>query len=505
MTSLLEKKDKLLVVIDDCRKHGIEVLPPDINESNHEFTVVNGGIRFGLQAIKGIGEAPINAICAARKEGGKFISLFDFCERVSSRACGKSAIETLIKCGAFDSIHPNRQAMLDAAEGAIESGQKALADALSGQINMFGETTEAGRPKSMGQLPNVPDADRDVRLGWEKELLGLYISDHPLLPLRGFLEQETTSIESIASDRKLGDGARVTIGGMVTAVQRRVDKNGRTWATLTLEDLTGSMEILAFSKVFGKDGELVKDDAKLLITGRLTADNRRSMRDEEEGGDENTVFKIMADAIEEINVAEASEVPASEAVMSTVEIDRTSGNEFEAMPPEAMSGEAAATYAFAAQMPPADMPPANGGMTLNRNGGSAPISAPNTDYGPNGNGAVGALQQSYANGNGHANGYSEDGPARIARGFYPPPTASDCVHLHFTEEVANAAMISKVWNICRAHHGETPVWLHIDNGIETMQLKVSDSFNVEVSPEFCAQMREVLGHECVIEPCLSYG
>src|SRR5690606_14563675 len=116
MTSLLEKKDKLLVVIDDCRKHGIEVLPPDINESNHAFTVTpdGSGIRFGLQAIKGIGEGPVNAICEAREEGGRFKSLFDFCERVPSRACGRAQIETLIRCGTFDTLHDNRQAMLNA-------------------------------------------------------------------------------------------------------------------------------------------------------------------------------------------------------------------------------------------------------------------------------------------------------------------------------------------------------------------------------------------------------
>ncbi|HEX8834780.1 MAG TPA: OB-fold nucleic acid binding domain-containing protein, partial [Abditibacteriaceae bacterium] len=315
MTSLLEKKDKLLVVIDDCRKHDIDVLPPDVNESNHEFTVVEGGIRFGLQAIKGIGEAPINAICEARKEGGKFVSLFDFCERVPTRACGKSAIETLIKCGAFDSVCTNRQSMLDSVEGAIESGIKAQADALSGQINMFGEPAEMGRPKSMGQLSDVPDAGRDVRLAWEKELLGMYISDHPLLPLRGFLEQETTQMDTIGENPNLRDGSKVTIGGMVTVVKKMVDKNGRTWAAFTLEDLTGSMEVLAFSKTFDKCGECVKEDAILVVSGKLAADNRRSMRmnssDDDENGAgeaESTVFKIMADKIEEINVAEASSV-----------------------------------------------------------------------------------------------------------------------------------------------------------------------------------------------------
>ncbi|MBV9470639.1 MAG: DNA polymerase III subunit alpha, partial [Abitibacteriaceae bacterium] len=207
MTSLLEKKDKLLVVIDDCRKHGIEVLPPDVNESNHEFTVVGQGvdaaIRFGLQAIKGIGEAPVNAIIEARRTGGRFISLFDFCERVPPRACGKSAIETLIKCGAFDNINNNRQAMLEVVDNAIKTAELALKEA--GQVGLFDSGPTAGQPKLTGQIPDIPDADRDTRLGWEKELLGLYISDHPLLPLRHYLEQNTTAMERISEDRSLSD------------------------------------------------------------------------------------------------------------------------------------------------------------------------------------------------------------------------------------------------------------------------------------------------------------
>jgi DNA polymerase-3 subunit alpha len=541
MTSLLDKKDKLLVVIDDCRKHGIEVLPPDINESNHEFTVVEGGIRFGLQAIKGIGEAPVNAICEARKESGKFVSLFDFCERVASRACGKSALEVLIKCGAFDSIHNNRQAMIDAVPNAIESGAKAQADALSGQINMFGEATEMGRPKSLGQLPDIPDADRDMRLGWEKEYLGLYISDHPLLPLRDFLERETTSMVRIGDDRSLNDGSRVTIGGMVTTVKKMIDKNGRTWAAFTLEDLTGSLEVLAFSKTFDKFGDCVKEDAKLVVTGRLAADNRRSMRnnsEDEEAGEEATVFKVMADEIEEINVVEESTadfdptLPTRPATMGAASTSNgASGNasiEYEgSIPPD---GGMASSFAVDNGAVIANGGIANGGMSLNRSNGSNGNGYTNGN-GHNGNGANGnghangngnANGNGYANGNGHSNGHAnghsngnghaangrgydeENGPVRIARMFAPPPTSHDCIHLYFSEEKSTAEAIQRVWNICRTYPGEVPVWLHIDNGIEMMQLKVSDSFFVDASPEFCQEVTSILGEDCIVAPCPSY-
>lgn len=505
MTSLLEKKDKLLVVIDDCRKHDIAVLPADINESNHEFTVVEGGIRFGLQAIKGIGEAPINAICAARKEGGRFISLFDFCERVPTRACNKSAIETLIKCGAFDSIETNRAAMLEALEGAIDSGAKAQADALSGQINMFGEATEVGRPKSLGQLPNVADADRDTRLGWEKELLGLYISDHPLLPLRGYLENVTVALDRIGEDRTLVDNDKVTIGGMVTSVKKMVDKNGRTWAAFQLEDLTGSIEVLAFAKTYDKFGEFVKEDAKLVVSGRLAADNRRSMRnnsEEEEGGEESISYKVMADSIEEINVATAETVVSTKPVQSeAVGVDEAPlGSDPGAPEPAGHNGQANGNGGAHA---------APSGMSFNRS------HANGNGHATNGNGGG----YSNSNGNGHAappspppmeqSGGGQEGyprvPVRVGRVFAPPASASDSVHLYFAEDRAREELLSRVWNICRAHPGDVPVWLHIDNGVEMMQLKVSHSFWVDGSADFCEEVSNVLGADCVAPPVGVYA
>jgi DNA polymerase-3 subunit alpha len=477
MTSLLEKKDKLLVVIDDCRKRGIEVLPPDVNESNHAFTVTDdgSGIRFGLQAIKGIGEGPVNAIIEARAEGGRFVSLFDFCERVAARACGRAQIETLVRCGAFDTLHDNRQAMLDAVPGAMEQGAQALADALSGQMNIFAEATEVGRPKSTGALPDCPDADRDVRLAWEKEYLGLYISDHPLLPLREYLETRAVNLERIGEEKNLADGTPITVGGLVTSVQKRVDKNGRTWAIFTLEDLTGSIEILAFANTYEKCGHCVQEDAKLIVKGKLSADNRRGRIQQSNGGDDDeqggaeeaVVYKVMADEIEEIP---------------------TDAPEQAANPPRPRAQ------------------PQNG---------STP-SAPAWLAGNNGNGAHG---NGHSNGNSHAteNGgisitrRSVDGstPATppvpsaqpsAPRGFFPPAEASHCVHLHIAEEHATADVVMKLWNICKAHPGQTEVWLHIDNGIETLQLKVSPAYYVVPTPQFCDEVLAMLGEGRVLVP-----
>jgi DNA polymerase-3 subunit alpha len=479
MTSLLEKKDKLLVVIDDCRKHGIDVLPPDINESNHAFTVTpdGAGIRFGLQAIKGIGEGPVNAICEARGEGGRFTSLFDFCERVSGRACGKAQLETLVRCGAFDNLHANRQAMMEAIPGAMEQGAKALADALSGQMNIFGDSGAVGTPKSSGVLPDVPDADRDIRLAWEKEYLGLYISDHPLLPLRDYLDKKTVSLERIGEEKNLSDGVPVTVGGLVTTVKKMIDKNGRTWAAFTLEDLTGSIEILAFSKTFEACGHCVEEDAKLIVKGKLAADNRRGGRapQSEEGenaSEENIAYKIMADEID-IIASDAAEQGGSTpdfpraAAIGSIQ-DAASGN--------GTNGNGAPT----------------GHITINRR------SAPPSEEAPR------ALQAGSTPGSGSASEPTTPTPASqlpaAKRSFTPPQSALHCVHLHIAEDAANSDTIMKLWNICKAHPGQTEVWLHVDNGIETLQMKVSPAYFVVPTPEFCDQVLDVLGEGRVLVP-----
>jgi DNA polymerase III alpha subunit len=491
MTSLLEKKDKLLVVIDDCRKRGIEVLPPDVNESNHAFTVTDDGsaIRFGLQAIKGIGEGPVNAICQARAAGGRFVSLFDFCERIVARACGRSQIETLIRCGAFDSLHDNRAAMLDALPGAIEQGAQAAADALSGQMNIFGDAAESGTPKSAGVLPSVPDADREVRLAWEKEFLGLYISDHPLLPLREYLETCAVNMERIGEEKSLADGTPITVGGMVTTVQKRVDKNGRGWAIFSLEDLTGSIEVLAFANTFEKCGHCVQEDAKLLVKGKLSADNRRGRPqnnggdDDEQSGEEAVVYKIMADDI--------TEIPA-DAAEQVVRAPRARKRKTQ----PTVEPEPVPTVEASTPVPPA-------WLTTNDDNPMNAENTPNNDnpIDPSSNGGISITRRSVdAEVTSTPLSPPNPSPPPCASGFVPPEEASHCVHLHIAEEQASQDVLMKLWNICKAHPGQTEVWLHIDNGIETLQLKVSPAYFVVPTPQFCDEALAVLGEGRVLVP-----
>ncbi len=443
-----------------------------------------------MQAIKGIGEGPVAAICEARKEGGRFISIFDFCTRVAPRACGKGAIETLIKCGAFDSIHPNRQAALDSVD-------RALLDAVSaskGQGDLFGAPAETGQIKSTGTLEDVPDASRDERLTWEKELLGLYISDHPLLPLRGFLERRCSGLDKIGEEG-LRDGARVEVGGLVTSVMKRFDKNSRPWAIFGLEDLAGSIEVLAFAKTYEKCGECVTEDARLIVRGRISADTRRGgfKPNDDEDAESDTVYKIMADEIELIPVEEVADY--DEVMTPQVLAESSETPPLDTAPPQVLATPAT---------------PQNGnGISLHRSNIDSPPANGNGAYsnGANGNGTNGgyvpeapSYAPEFAASTTASNGEWGDAVESIGRFFSPPEWAAGCVHLHIGEDCATAETLGKLWNICKRHHGNTEVWLHIDNGLEMMQLRVAPDYWVEPSEEFAGELLSVLKAECLQVP-----
>ncbi len=501
MTSLLGNKDKLLIIIDDCRKHDIEVLAPDVNESNHDFTVIGMGerapIRFGLQAIKGIGQGPVDAIIEARQSGGKFISLHDFCERVPLRGCNKSCIETLVKSGGFDSITPNRQALLEGLDGAISAAQSAQADALSGQTNMFLDATpETGRPKTVGVLPEVEDAPSEKKLMWEKEYVGLYISDHPLNPLVDFLDQNAVPLGKITDGGGFSDGARLTIGGLATKVQKRTDKNGRNWAIFSLEDLTGSMEVLTFAKTFEKCGSCVSEDAKLLVTGRLSADNRggRPQSGGEEEGDEQIRFKMMADDIEIISEEQVQATEARPAKPKLV-AEAENGNGAGSNGSNGVKGHVLLDNLGAKNGSDANGH-SNGNGNGAQNGGngfsfsrsSAPsVTLPPPDSAPSSN-------------SNHA--YEEEGPPRIHHSFAPPGDAGDAVHVHVPAGAATREIINRLYNVCRRHPGATELWLHVDNGEEMVQLKVSASYWVNADDHFCEDVAGLLGGENVMVPTM---
>ena len=266
VSSVMNTKDKVPFYVNQCREMGIEVLPPDVNTSEVDFTVVEGQIRFGMNAVKGVGVGAIEAIIAARVEGGPFESLYDFCARVDSQMANKRVLEALIRSGAFDSTGDPRRGMLEALPVAMSDGERRRKDAAHGQGGLFDDVAEedSGQPH-----PTVPQVEYDqaTLLKAEKEVLGLYVSAHPLQGLREQLRDEIEVPAGALSDA--GDGAVTWTGGIVANAQKRVSKNGGVWLSFRLEDVDGGIECRAWPKVYEQYRELLVEDAIVKIKGRI--------------------------------------------------------------------------------------------------------------------------------------------------------------------------------------------------------------------------------------------
>jgi len=276
ISSVMSTKDKVPFFVSRCEDMGIEVLPPDVNESGHDFVVVEGNIRFGLDAVKNVGAAAVDAIIEAREAGGPFHSIWDFCERVDCRAVNKKAIESLIKCGALDSTGATRNGMLQILPEAQGSGQKAQQDALLGQGSIFDleEPAPAGGgalPSPFGgpQHPPVPavEDDRAERGAMEKETLGLFLSSHPLKEVRAALRLRVEC--SLAELEKKKDGEWVTVGGTITESKKIRTKKGDPMMFATLDDLEGSVEMLVFNSAYAANVDKIDGDRVLIVRGRV--------------------------------------------------------------------------------------------------------------------------------------------------------------------------------------------------------------------------------------------
>ncbi len=266
ISSVMNTKDKVPFYVNQCREMGIEVLPPDVNTSEVDFTVVEGKIRFGMNAVKGVGVGAIEAIIAARAEGGPFESLCDFCDRVDSQMANKRALEALIKSGAFDSTGDPRRGMLEALPVAMSDGERRRKDAAHGQGGLFDDVAEeeSGQPR-----PTVPQVENDqaTLLKAEKEVLGLYVSAHPLQGLREQLRDEIEVPAGALGDA--GDGAVTWTGGIVANAQKRVSKNGGVWLSFRLEDVDGGIDCRAWPKVYEQYRDLLVEDAIVKVKGRI--------------------------------------------------------------------------------------------------------------------------------------------------------------------------------------------------------------------------------------------
>jgi DNA polymerase-3 subunit alpha len=256
---------------------GIDVLPPDVNESGHDFVVTEGRIRFGLDAVKNVGAAAVDKVIEAREEGGPFTSIWDFCERVDCRAVNKKAIESLVRCGAFDLLHPSRAGMLEILPQAQGAGQKTQQDALLGQGSIFDfdePSGGAGAGAAAGGFvapthPPVPSLEDDPkdRNAMEKETLGLFLSSHPLKEVRPALRARVDCTLGELGDKK--DGDWVTVGGMISECKKIRTKKGDMMMFATLDDLEAQIETIVFNSALEANGSKLDVDKMVILRARV--------------------------------------------------------------------------------------------------------------------------------------------------------------------------------------------------------------------------------------------
>jgi DNA polymerase-3 subunit alpha len=252
---------KVAGAVAECQRMGIRVLPPDINESAQTFTVVNDAIRFGLAAVKNVGSGAVEAIIKARDENGPFVSLLDLASRVDTRLVNKRVLESLIKAGAFDSLGRPRAALLQEVDAALSGGQRAARQRSGAQTGLFGADDAPARP------PDVEEFSKAELLAMERDMLGMYISDHPLAQVRDELARRVNT--TIARLPEMRDRSEVVIGGLIAAIKRTTTKAGSAMAFATIEDLTGSVEVIIFPKTYEEAHLGLKRDAVVVVRGRL--------------------------------------------------------------------------------------------------------------------------------------------------------------------------------------------------------------------------------------------
>jgi DNA polymerase-3 subunit alpha len=267
ISSVMNTKDRVPFYAAACAEMGIEVLPPDVNSSACDFAVVGGAIRFGLNAVKNVGDPAARAIIAAREAGGAFESLWDFTERVDPQCANKRALESLIKCGALDSTGATRRGMLECLEQALSWGGRSQADKIAGQGSIFdlGDEAETA-PKNHPEIPGH-EFDKNELLRLEKETLGLYVSEHPLNAVRDQLRRKTDA--ALAELERRRDGEIVTVGGIVSAVKQVTTKKGEPMVFVRLDDVIGSAECVVFNSVYASSHELLVPDAILVVKARI--------------------------------------------------------------------------------------------------------------------------------------------------------------------------------------------------------------------------------------------
>jgi len=272
LTSVKDNAEKVGAYVEECRALGLEVLPPDVNESRRDFTVVDGQrIRFGLAGVRNVGANAVNAIIEARERDGPFRDLLDFCSRLDARVLNKRALESLIRAGAFASLKSSRRQLLAVLDEALHLAHRRQKEKASGQVSLFDDWGEAAGLVPELNLPDVPEFTRHEILAMEKEMLGLYLSGHPLQEYRAKLRALTTA--NAAEVPQLVPGQQVILGGLVVGMRTITTRKGEPMCFLTLEDLTARVEVVVFPRAYARFRRLLVPDAVILVNGTVHNNN----------------------------------------------------------------------------------------------------------------------------------------------------------------------------------------------------------------------------------------
>ena len=271
LTSVKDDKDKMAIYLNECRRMKIHVLPPDVNESQANFTPVGTDVRFGLTAVRNVGWNVVEQIITTRQEKGRFTDFADFMDKVPAQVCNKRLIESLVKAGAYDEMKHGRRALLAVHELAVDQYVDIKRNEAIGQDSLFGgmDADEGGFGVSVA-VPDIVEWDKMTLLGHEREMLGLYVSDHPLTGLEHVLSNAADcTIGQLLTDEDRPDGSFATICGLITAVTRKITKTGNAWAIVTVEDLEGAIDVLLFPSDYQLASNLLVEDTVVAIQGRL--------------------------------------------------------------------------------------------------------------------------------------------------------------------------------------------------------------------------------------------
>jgi DNA polymerase-3 subunit alpha len=275
LTSVGDSKDKMAMYLSECRRMGIKVLPPDVNESIGFFTAVGTDIRFGMGAVRNVGMNVVELIKQAREEKGAFTSFGDFLKKIPLGATNKRTIESLIKAGAFDSLGNTRRSLIEVHEGLIDNAVSQKRNEANGQVGFdFDSLWDA--PEEVHDIPVRPEWAKRDKLAFERDMLGLYVSDHPLAGLEIELAKHaSTSILDLLESDHVNDGDQVTVAGLITSVQHRVAKqSGNQYGMITVEDFGGEITAMFMGKTYQEFGPALTNDAIVVVRGRV------SMRDD---------------------------------------------------------------------------------------------------------------------------------------------------------------------------------------------------------------------------------